>query len=71
MTTTTQDRVDRIVRAVFAYAGSEICRHCIIAAVHDRAREQGLRISYSNAKARVRALWNEPRSAADDATPIN
>ena len=57
MDSTTQDQLDRIVRAVFDSPAGECCQDCIIKEIHRQARRQHLRVSGWNVKARVKALW--------------
>ena len=60
---TTRARVRQVIRAVFAFAESEICQCCIITDAHRKCRNEGLPVSRRDVTARVKALWNEDVSA--------
>jgi hypothetical protein len=60
MNSETQERLDLIVRAVLAVLGGAYCRACIIKEVGSQARDERLRVSASDVRARVIALWHEP-----------
>ena len=65
MTDATQQRVDQVIRAVFAAVGDHICQHCIIEDVVRECRAEGIWVSRVNVERRVKDLW-EPMTTTDD-----
>jgi len=63
----TQERLDRIVRIVFATGGGYCCRRCGVKFVFDQARLERLRVSLRDVTSRVNALWGQ---RLDDAPSI-
>lgn len=78
MTDATQQRVDQVIRSVFAAVGDHICQHCIIEDVARECRAEGIQVSRVNVERRVKDLWNaiEPEgrqsmNTTDGGMPMN